>query len=270
MIKNMNSTKRFITITFFSSLLFVLLWNCENNSDIASVAPSDTGVAGSYARFMLVGDFMYVVGSTNIKTFQLENPADPILIDEQYIGTNIETVFNLRDRLFIGSGDGLYIYTISEEGKPVKASETTYDFLPFTTCDPVVANDTFAYVTLNSTQRIGRCRRIAEINLNLLNIFDVTDINNPQLMAQYEMHNPKGVGLDGNILFLCDDTQGLKIFDVSDPNLVKSIAHFDDFIAFDVIPLGGLLLVVGPDNVYQFDYTDLNNIHKISEIPYGI
>ena len=46
--------------------------------------------------------------------------------------------------------------------------------------------------------------------------------------------------------------------------------NFDDFTAYDVIPLGGLLLVVGPDNLYQFDYTDLNNIVKISEIPIGV
>jgi len=54
---------------------------------------------------------------------------------------------------------------------------------------------------------------------------------------------------------------------VSNPLAATTIAHFEDITTYDVIPLGGLLLVVGPDNVYQFDYTDLDNIHLISSIP---
>ena len=64
-------------------------------------------------------------------------------------------------------------------------------------------------------------------------------------------------------------TDGLKIFDVSNPRDIQLIKHFDFFTAFDVIPLDGLLLVVGPDNVYQFDYSDLENIKQVSQIPYG-
>ena len=74
----------------------------------------------------------------------------------------------------------------------------------------------------------------------------------------------------GNILFVCDNDQGLKVFDVSDPLNIDLIKHFDGFTAFDVITLDGLLLVVGPDNVYQFDYNDLENMRLVSEIPYGV
>ena len=76
--------------------------------------------------------------------------------------------------------------------------------------------------------------------------------------------------LDGRLLFVCEDTEGLKVFDVENPVEIQLVAHFEGFTAFDVIPLGGLLLVVGPDNVYQFDYSDPDNIILISEIPLGV
>ena len=63
------------------------------------------------------------------------------------------------------------------------------------------------------------------------------------------MEHPKGVGIDGNTLFLCDDYAGLKVLDVSDPLNVQTIAHFENITTYDVIPLDGLLLVVGPDNI---------------------
>lgn len=254
-------------------LLGVLgLQSCSKESD--SLAPSDgtTGIAGSYARFMIVNNRLYVVDQQSIKTFSLDNPADPALLDQQDIGSNIETIFNLGDKLFIGAGSGLYIYTIGSTGIPQTAGSFLYSNFNFgfEPCDPVVANETYAYVTLNTTNRIERCRITVEEQVNLLNIFDITDVFQPQLVAQYAMHNPKGVGLDGDLLFLCEDDQGLKVFNVADPENILQIAHFTGYTAFDVIPLGGLLLVVGPDNVYQYDYTDPEHIALISELPLGV
>ena len=124
---------------------------------------------------------------------------------------------------------------------------------------------------MNSLTRINStCGGTFEINVDLLKIFDITDPENPFLRAEHPFFAPKGVGLDGSTLFVCDHTAGLKIFDVSDPyapNLTK-IAQLN-ITAFDVIPLDGLLLVVGPDNIYEYDYTDLENIKLISSFKYG-
>jgi len=262
-------------LIYLFAILFATVWLQSCYSDSADAAPIDTstGVAGSYARFMIVGNFLYVVDSESIKTYSLADPADPTFLQENQIGSNIETIFNLGDKLFIGAGSGLYIFTIDgSTGIPQQTGEYLYAQFGFgfEPCDPVVADDTYAYVTLNTTNRVQRCRVSWNEQINLLNIFDITDIYNPFLVAQYEMFNPKGVGLDGDILFLCEDTQGLKIFDVSDPLNIQLLKHFTGFTAYDVIPLGGLLLMVGPDNVYQFDYTDIENIVQISEIPLGV
>ncbi|MBK8491144.1 MAG: hypothetical protein IPL49_09720 [Saprospirales bacterium] len=259
---------------YIFTILLATVWlqSCySEKSD--SIAPGDgtTGVAGSYARFMIVDDFLYVVDRESIKTYSLENPADPNYLSEQFIGSNIETIFNLGDKLFIGAGSGLYVYTIGSTGIPQAAGQFLYSEFNFgfEPCDPVVANDTYAYVTLNTTNRIQRCRVSVDEQVNLLNIFNITNVYQPFLVAQYNMYNPKGVGLDGDILFICEDSQGLKVYNVADPENIQLLKHFTGFTAFDVIPLGGLLLVVGPDNVYQFDYSNPENIIQISEIPLG-
>ncbi len=240
--------------------------------DAESITPGDnSGVGGSLARFMIAGNFMYTVDNTKIKTISLADPADPVLINEQKVAEGVESIFRLGNRLFIGSSTGLFLYTFGTDGIPQRQGEFLYanfDF-PFSFCDPVVANDSLAYVTLNTNLTVESCRRSVVVNQNLLNIFDVTDIQHPALVAQYTMDNPQGVGLDGKLLFVCEQQFGLKVFDVSNSANIQLIKHLSNLEAHDVIPLGGLLLVVGPANVYQIDYSNPANIQVISQIPIG-
>ncbi len=260
--------KRSYSFFFFLLLLGFLSCDADKSSSVAPVA--DTGVAGSYARFIIVDNFMYIVDDASIQTFSLTDESNPQLIDQQEIGERIESIFHFERKLFVGSGAGLFIYQIENDGVPLQLSATDYfDAFETFACDPVVANATHAYVTLNSLSRIDGPCGATFININVLRVYDIADITQPNLIAEYPMSTPKGVGLDGNTLFVCDHDQGLKIFDVSNPLEIQLIKHFDNFTAYDVITLDGLLLIVGPDNVYQFDYNDLENIQLISEIPYG-
>ncbi len=254
---------------FYTLLFFVICFSfssCDSlgiKSDAVGEAAT-TGVAGSYARMITVGDFLYFVDQSQIQTFSLTDPSLPHKINTQTIGSQIESIFNYEDKLFIGSGEGLFIYTIGQDGIPQQTASVGYEF-PILPCDPVVANDTYAYVTLHDGDSQGPCAGMN--NVNQLKIFDVTDIYNPEEIAVYPMFRPKGVGIDGNILFVCDDLEGLKIFDVSNPLEIQMLHQFSHFQAFDVIPLGGLLLCVGTDNIYQFDYSNINDIQEISRIP---
>ncbi|MBR9922121.1 MAG: hypothetical protein GYB31_14880 [Bacteroidetes bacterium] len=259
------------TLKYLLFLPVLFLVGCYSEEGISPADSNDTGTAGSYARFIISGDFMYIVDESNLKTFSLADPTTPELIHEQPVGNQVETVFRLNNRLFIGSSSGLYLYTIGQDGQPLFAGEFLYSDFTFDIepCDPVVANDTLAFVTLNTTNRVSRCRVNTTAQVNLLNIFDISNFSDPQLLAQYELVNPKGVGLDDNILFVCDGIDGLKVFDVTDPLAIVQLHHFPGFETYDVIPLDGLLLVIGPDNVYQYDYSDLDNMKQISKIPIG-
>ena len=80
------------------------------------------------------------------------------------------------------------------------------------------------------------------------------------------MISPRGMGLAGDFLFLCEGPFGLRTLNVSDPQAVEFLAFNESIHANDVIVLPEVLLVIGPDNITQFDYSDPTNLVKISEI----
>ena len=81
------------------------------------------------------------------------------------------------------------------------------------------------------------------------------------------MENPHGLGIDNGKLFICEGKFGLKSFDANSSNDIKLQEHIKDVNAFDVIPLqGNLLLMVGSDGFYQYDYSDPKNLKLLSKI----
>jgi len=81
------------------------------------------------------------------------------------------------------------------------------------------------------------------------------------------MTGPYGLGVENGILFICDGDDGLKVFDAADPYNVKQLYHFDNINAYDVIPMNGILLMIGKDGFYQYDFTDAKNMTLLSVIP---
>ena len=103
---------------------------------------------------------------------------------------------------------------------------------------------------------------------NQLDVIDISDLSNPSLVKSYEMNNPHGLGIDNKILFICDGSAGLKIYDASDPMEItmNKIVNYHGINAYDVIPLEGTLMLTAKDGIYQYDYSDLKNIRMLSKI----
>jgi hypothetical protein len=219
----------------------------------AAGAPA-TGVGGSMARFAITNQNLYTVGTSNLKVFDISNSTNPIQVSEKYLGWSIETIYPFQDKLFIGSMTGMLIYSLSNPGNPTYESQFTHA----TVCDPVVADNQFAFVTLRSG---SRCQGFS----NELDIVNVANLNYPTLVKVYPMTNPYGLGKDGNKLFVCDGKAGLKIFEASNVNDLKLIRIFPNMDAYDVIPLNGLAIVVAKDGLYQFDYST-GNIKFLSKL----
>jgi hypothetical protein len=86
------------------------------------------------------------------------------------------------------------------------------------------------------------------------------------------MTEPYGLGIDTKTLFVCDGSAGLKIYDATDPFRIDEhlLKTFTDINATDVIPAGASLILLATDGIYQYDYSDLQNIYLLSKIPlYG-
>lgn len=231
--------------------------NCEfdgnvlSNTESAAVSSNPsapiTGQGGSLARFRIVDEYLYTVDYGNINIFDISDLENPKTLEDVQVGWDIETIFNQGDILFIGGMQGMYIYDISVPEKPTFVSE----FRHGTACDPVVVDGDYAYVTLRGGNLCGG----AESGLYIV---DVSNLANPVLKKTYAMKEPYGLGFKDEKLFICDGSDGLKVYDKSDVDNLKLLNHFKDIITYDVIPLENSLLMIGDKVLYQYEYSDSN------------
>lgn len=222
---------------------------------------SGFGVGGSMARFGLYDDYLYTVDDSQMHIFDLSDPLNPSKLNDFYAGWSIETMFIDNDKMFLGTQNGMRIYDLATAFSPTYIGE----FRHITSCDPVVVQDTLAFVTLRGGNDCGS-------NVNELDILSISDITDAKLLKRYIMSGPYGLGIDDKTLFVCDGDEGLKIYDVTDPMSIDDhqIAHYQNIVAYDVIPINGVLLLIGEDGFYQFDYTDLQDIQLLSTINISI
>ncbi len=241
-------------------LTLAVLASCSKDGSERSYSDvgngSSSGQAGSLARFAIVGDNLYTVTQTQVKIFDITKSADPTFKLDQPIGFGIETIFPLGNTLFLGSETGMYIYDINNPLAPKMISQYNH----ILSCDPVVANENYAYVTLSSGA--SRCAR----GLTQLEVIDIRNKKQPQLVKVYPMSNPKGMALNGNDLFVCDDK--VKWFDATDNvNLVpKGIINVK---AIDAIAVGKTLMLIGEKGLSQYDYSGQEPVF-LSSIPIGL
>ncbi len=99
-------------------------------------------------------------------------------------------------------------------------------------------------------------------------MIDISVIEDPKLLATYSLEEPYGLGIDDTVLFVCDGAAGLKIYNASNPLTIdeNKLVQYPDNHAFDVIPMGDVLIMIGTDGLFQYDYSDLNNIRELSHI----
>ncbi|GAB4395576.1 MAG: hypothetical protein OHK0053_04650 [Microscillaceae bacterium] len=225
-----------------------LLWGlsaCQDEAaDAGRAADNSTnGQGGSLARFAITGDYLYAVGFNDLKVYDIRQPEHPVATTTIPVGINIETIFPYQNLLFIGSQTGMYIYQNNNPEQPQFLSR--YDHIQ--SCDPVVAQGNYAYVTLRDGTN---CR----FGSNLLDVIDISNPSQPQVVNSLLMFNPHGLGIDGSTLFVCEGTQGLKVFDVNEPRYPQLIQHLQGFDAYDVIPNNGVLILTGANGIFQYQY----------------
>lgn len=220
------------------------------------VKSSPFGTGGSMARFAIAGDRLYTVSRSDLEVIDISVLENPVVRATVSLGWNIETIFPFRNQLFIGSTTGMFVYNISNPDQPQPAGR----FSHVQSCDPVIADDNYAYVTLRSGTNCNT-------TINQLEVLRLSSGSSadPQLVKTYPMANPHGLSKDNDLLFICDGIAGLKMYNAADVQnlvLLKTI----NVNAYDVIASGNHALLIGQDGLYQYDYTDRNNIRLLSRM----
>lgn len=238
-------------------LLVGLLTACEKGGS-DSVSPG-AGVGGSTARFTVSGNVLYMVSSTALQAYDISNSSDPKKGMQTQLGFGVETIFPYQDNLFIGTQTGMYIYDIKQPNTPKYVSRYAHIF----SCDPVVVQGKYAYVTL----RNGTTCRTQSTSTNQLEVIDISNLANPKMISSYPMTNPRGLGVDGSLLFVGEGDYGLRVLDISKPDVPRELQYFRDVKTYDVIPTQKRLIVTGPTGIYQYGYADTNELKLLSQIP---
>lgn len=249
-----NGTRRNDVVFFDAAFNFSAASGMAANSAGVKTAPQQ-GVGGSMARFAIQREHLYTVSNSTLEVLNISQPMNPVWKTKTSLGWGIETIYPFKDKLFIGAQSGMHIYSVEDPANPVKAS--TFDHARV--CDPVIADDTYAYVTLrNGTQCMGY--------VNQLDVVNVENIFSPKLVKSYPLTNPHGLSKAGNHLFVCDGRDGLRILDASNPSNVTIKSTIPMPRTFDVICFNNVAIVSAEDGLYQYDYSDINNIKLLSRI----
>jgi len=220
---------------------------------------STYGVGGSMARFGLYLDFLYIVNQNSLLTFKLNSNSEVTLLNTEYVNWNVETIFITDKHLFLGTQNGMIVKSLEVPERPSQKGS----FSHMTACDPVVIKGDLAFVTLKGG---NTCR-------GTLNQLDVVRMSNGyskfELLKSYPMYGPQGLGIDDDILFVCDGDAGLKIYNVADPLAITQnlIISFPSINAYDVIPTNNYLFMIGEKGFMLYDYSNIQDIKQIGIIP---
>ena len=245
--------------------ILILNAGCSADGGKSADSGGESGQGGSMARFTINGDYLYTVDSYSLNVVSIKDPAEPIAIETVSVGRDIETIFTMKDLLFIGSQGAMYIYDISRPEFPKLKSGISH----FRSCDPVVAYENLAFVTLNNSSG-SWCGGRGDF----LQVYDITDLEKPVQICQINLSSPRGLAVDGEqkIVFVCDN--GVKAYDFTDVENTKtieglytaaSLPEVKKIDAYDCIAIDGTLLVIGSDGLYQLAY-DRDGFTFVSKI----
>jgi hypothetical protein len=210
--------------------------------------------AGSMTRFLPINQFLYTISFNELVLFELTSSHQPQRWGKLDTETWAETLFRLNDILYVGSTNGMLMYDVTDAGNPSYINRIEH----FRSCDPVVADEAYAYVTLRGGTNCWT-------DLNELQIIDIQDSQNLSVVGRHILYNPHGLAVIGDHLIVCDGTAGVKVVDIADRTAPKILGTYPIDFAYDVIVSYPTALVVGEQVMYQYDISNLPELVKISE-----
>lgn len=235
-----------------------ILWADDALANFESANGGNVGTGGSYAKFQINNNALYMVESYNLKVFNITNPIetfyDKTVYMTEWMGGGIfETLFKQKEFLFIGSTNGMYIVNALDEFNPYFVSS----FVHATACDPVVVDGYKAYITIRGGSNCGSIE-------DQVNVIDITNIENPTLISTYLLHQPYGLGIRNNVLYVCADGN-LNVFNATNSAALALENTYEDEVK-DVIALDTHLIAVGINKIIQYNYGENHTLEVMSVV----
>lgn len=227
----------------------------------ASFAGNSGSGVGSVNRIVAYDGYVYAVSKGKMNVFDSRAGFQQVLSES--MGWNMETVFPMGDRLFVGSSSSVDIYDISNRERPNFLSS----YWHMTSCDPVLpVNESTAYVTLR-TGDFSECPG----DENELLVIDISSNEIIEEIQEILMDSPYGMTLIGDKLYVGEGSYGMSVFDASDRRNLQLIKRDQTVEAFDVLAhptRSDVLLMASADGLVQYQLDINQNLQLISHIEF--
>ncbi|MEO0468841.1 MAG: hypothetical protein AAF206_04405 [Bacteroidota bacterium] len=213
---------------------------------------------GSMSCITMKGDYLYAINGEGLLSFRARITDLPVEFISGQPVPEVETIWEQGEYLYMGTKRGMFIYSLEDRSKPLYES-----FVPHIRArDPVVVQGDYAYVTTRAEQGIRRSR-------NELIINNVADVSNPFQVKRIPLSQPRGLSVKGKSLAVCEGTDGIRFFLLTDPGTPKEVAHFsfpnEELLVYEVIHHPKLPIAIVSTDVCWIVY-DLSQIAAPKEL----
>lgn len=246
---------------------YYLYYNYMNKLIPPSTVPSSfvgnsTRSKGTLNKITTYNNYVYVIGNEKLYSFE-NTPSQMMYPEEVYVSRNLETIYPENDHLFLGTQNSMVVMSLHSPNMPYKISE----YIHPRSCDPVLPYGNVAYLTLRSGDFSG-----CSGDENSLQVIDISNVNMPHELNTITMDSPYGMNIINDYLFVGEGSNGLAIFDASDPiNLIletkKTNIEAYDIMIHPSIP--NRILITNQNGMEQYDI-DFNtmNMSFLSRVNY--
>jgi hypothetical protein len=247
--------KKIYFFTFLMASGFITMFtSCSktNNTTINSVQ------AGSLAKFAIANERLYCINDDKLNIYNVSNASSPLLSNTIPLQGIVETLFPFGNQLYMGSTTGFFRYDITNPDNPTNKQFVQH----LTSCDPVVVNDSFAFVTLRGGNQCGSLQ-------SRLEVWQIINNEVIQILATKNLVEPYGLGLSSNYIFVCDGKEGIKSF-FYNKNTNSLTNHetlkVNDVNFYDVIPYNNTLICYTSKGLAYVDITNPLSIKILSQV----
>jgi hypothetical protein len=202
-----------------------------------------------------------VARDKGIRPFNVAYPAAPVMYNELgYTLDGFETLLAKNGYLYIGTSNGVVI--LNANNSPATPSQESVALRDIRGCDPVVVQGNYMFSTVRSGADCNRFNSSSG-----LFVHNIQDKKMPYTIFSQTVDNPKGLGIDGNLLFLCQGNMGLSVYNWDEITKKPTFRYrYNDIHAFDVVTGNNTLIVAAENGLFLYDYSDPNNLRKLSRV----
>ena len=246
---------------------YYLYYNYMNQLIPPSSVPSSfvgnsTRSKGTLNKITTYNNYVYVIG--NDKLYCFENTQSQMMPPEEvYVSRNLETIYPENDHLFLGTQNSMVVMSLYSPNAPFKISE----YIHPTSCDPVLPYGNVAFLTLRSGDFSG-----CSGDENSLQVIDISNFSMPYELSTITMDSPYGMNIINDYLFVGEGSNGLAIFNASNPGHLTLETKNTNIEAYDIMlhpSIPNRILTTNQNGMEQYDI-DFNtmNISFLSRVDY--